>query len=349
VVWTIFGGLLFKRHLSNMAQILLLGSFAHLVAPLPFRGSTKVWSLFFWSIGFVLMFWGRYKIDERISRPLVVLLGGTLAAVAVLSKPDPRAIAAGLLIPSIPANQGMYTYLFLIMALAGSAAGALGNLKYAAFVHEKGWRDISLLRQQRLDLIVSITAIFTMGVLMQAAAAGVLRPMGLHLADVDQLVPLFSSVLGRAGRLIMGVGLWAAVFNTFLGTNTGYSLVVADIYYTHIRREARNTAGVNIKTYSDRPMYRATLIWFCVSPLYVLLTDWQPIWITLLTTAVFVVLLPVVVLVLLKLTSNRELMGVHRNHWLTNVAMVLIALTAAWLTYQQAVAFWVDDLSAYFR
>jgi Mn2+/Fe2+ NRAMP family transporter len=350
VVWLIFVSLLLKRHLANLFQILLLGSFAHLLVPLPTRWSGAIWALVFWTLGFVLMYWGRYQIVERLSKPLIVLLGGAMVTVALLSQPDPAAIATGLLIPSIPPDQGVYSYLFLVMALAGSSAGSVGNLKYATFVHEKGWRDLSFLKRQRSDLLVSVIAIFAMGALMQIAAAAVLRPLGVQLQNVEDLVPLFSSALGQAGRIILGVGILAAVFNTYLGTNTGYSLMVSDIYHSFIRpsKEPGPSTGTS-GSHAHRPAYRWCLIWFCVSPLYVLLTDWKPIWLTLFTASLFVVLLPVVVLVLLRLTTDRRLMGCHVNGWATNAVLLFVAVMAACLTYRNAVEFWAKNLSGFFK
>jgi manganese transport protein len=138
VVWVILVSLLLRRHISNLLQVLLLGSFAHLVLPLPEPASAKIWSLVLWSLGFALMYWGRYRVVERWGKPLIMLLGGSVATIALLSRPDPVAIAKGLFIPSVPPDQGIYSFAFLVMALVGTNAGSVGNLKYAAFVHEKG-------------------------------------------------------------------------------------------------------------------------------------------------------------------------------------------------------------------
>ena len=350
VNWVILVSLLVKRHLGNLYQILLLGTFSHMLVPLPTRWSSTIWALIFWSLGFVLMYWGRYRMVERCSRPLLLLLGGTLIAIAVLSRPDPAAIARGLFIPSFPADQGAYSYMFVVMALAGASAGSLSNLKYAAFVHEKGWRDMSALTRQRCDLLLSVLGILGTSVLIQVAAAASLRPMGVPLKEVEDLLPLFTPALGETGRIVLVVGVWAAVFNTYVTTNTGYSLMATDIYHAFLRPPGDlKDAGGSIPSYSSRPAYRWVLIFFCVSPLYVLLTDWQPIWITLLSASINVVLLPVVVGVLLRLTSDRRRMGPYANGWLTNVVMVLVVVTAAFLTCQNAIDYWKNDLSPLFR
>ena len=350
VVWLMLLALLLRRHFSNLVQVLLLGSFTHILIPLPVASSAKIWSLLFWTLGFALMYWGRYELVERWSKPLVLLLGGCLVIVTLLARPDPLAIAGGLFIPSVPQDQGTYGYLFLVMALVGSSAGSVGNLKYAAFIYEKGWRDDSFLSRQRLDLLISVGGIFFLTALMQIAAASVLQPLGIQLQNVEDLIPIFSGVFGETGRIILGLGIWAAVFSTYLGTNTGYALMVSEIYHGFIRpSKARMASGGAADAPGRRPAYRWSLIWFCISPLYVLLTDWKPIGVTLVTASLMVVLLPVVVLVLLCLNNDKKRMGRHANGWGANIAMLLVLVTAAVLTYQNAVQLWTEKLAGLLR
>ena len=344
VVWMIFGALILKRHLSNMSQLLLLGAFAHLLVLLPFSGSAKIWSVLLWSLGFALMYWGRYQAVRSISKPLVAFLGAALLAVALLSKPSPAGIASGFL-PGLPAEQGPYAFLFLLMSLAGSAAGSMGNLKYATFVHETGSREASQLKKQRTDLMVSVTAIFTMGDLTQVAEAAVLHPAGTAVVEMEDMAPIFSSALGEAGRLILSAGILAAVFNVYLGANTGYSVVTADIWHRCLRRKAGSAPQ---EAPSRQRAYRGFLLWFCGLPVYVLFTGWKPVWITLVSTALVALLLPLVLLVLLRLNNDRRLLGKHANGWLVNAVLLAAAGAACYLAWRNAADFWAEDLSRRF-
>jgi manganese transport protein len=349
VVWLILSFLVLKRHLSNLFLILLLGECANLLAPLPVRSGPRIWALLLWAVAFAFMFRGRYRAVERASLPLAVLVGGTFVTVALLSKPDLAAVAQGLFVPTIPPDQGTYRYLFLVMALAGSSAGTVGNLKYAVFVHEKGWRDRSWLKRRRLDLLLGVTALFAMAALMQMAAAAVLQPRGMAVRSVQDLVPLFSLALGPVARIALGLGITAVVFNTFVGSNTGYSIMLSDIYYGSVRRAKAAEAPTGAdKKQCSLPAYRWFLTWFCVSPLYVLLTDWQPILIILITTALSLALLPVLTAALLRLTADRRLMGEYANRRGTNAALVLIAVAAVLLTFQNSLDFWTRDLAGFF-
>jgi Mn2+/Fe2+ NRAMP family transporter len=277
---------------------------------------------------------------EKIAKPLMVLLGGSLVLAAILSKPDLHAVVRGFLFPSVPEANGIYSYTLILMALTGAGAGSLSNLKYAAFVHERGWRDPSFLRRQRIDLLLSGIGLYVMFALVQVAAAATLRISGSELKRVEDLVPLFSAALGDAGRIVLALGLWAAVFTTYLGANTGYSLMVTDIWNNVLRKGERPESETGSCRHADHPAYQWCLIWFCASPMYVLLTSWKPLWLALLSAALMVVLLPVIVLVLLWMTNNRKRMGDHANGWAVNGAMMLAVVASLYLTAANAVQVW---------
>jgi Mn2+/Fe2+ NRAMP family transporter len=334
--WMILISIFLKRHLTAFSQLLLLGSSAELLLPVRSGWIRMGSALGAWTLGFLLMYWGRYKLVERISKPLLVILGGTLALAAVFSRPDPAGIARGALIPTAPAEQAAYSFAFILLALVGSGAGALSNLKYAAFVHEKGWRDPSFLRLQRTDLLLSGLGLYTMLMLVQIAAAATLYPAVQPLREVEDLLPMFAQVLGDSGRIVLGLGLWAAVFTTYTGATTGYSLLVADIWYNVLRPRPDGSPPNSGET----PVYRWCLIWFCLSPLYVLLTDWKPVWLVLVQAVVLALLVPAIVIVLMWLTNDRRRMGRHTNGWAGNLVMAALVLVTVYLTWQSAGELW---------
>lgn len=334
--WMLLGAILVRRHLAGLAHLLLLAGSLGLLFPGMPPWLRLAGALASWALGFALMYWGRYKWVERASKPLLVVLGGSLVLAAALSRPDLAQAARGAFIPSAPPGESGYTLVFLLLALVGSGTGALSNLKYAAFVHEKGWRDPSFLRTQRIDLVLSGTGLFSMLALVQIAAAANLYPSTQPLRDVEDLLPMFARVLGDSGRIVLGLGLWAAVFTTYTGATTGYSLLGADIWH-NVLRSGRGMAPASP---GASPAYRGFLIWFCFSPLYGLLTEWKPVWILLLEAVLLAVLLPVMVGVLMWLTNRRDLMGPYKSSLAGNAAMVAIMAATGYLVYRNLVEWW---------
>lgn len=340
--WTILVSIFLTRHLNAFSQLLLLGSSLELLLPGHSVGVRLGGALVCWALGFALMYWGRYKVVERVSKPLLVVLGGSLALAAVFSRPQLGRIARGAVIPSAPAGEAAYSFAFIVLALVGSGAGALGNLMYAAFVHEKGWKDLSFLRMQRTDLFLSGLGLYAMLMLVQIVAAATLYPAAQPLQEVEDLLPMFARVLGDPGRIVLGLGLWAAVFTTYTGFTTGHSLLVADVWYNVLRPRAEGAPANS----GDTPAYRWCLIWFCLSPLYVLLTDWKPIWLVLVQAVVLALLVPAIVVVLMWLTNNRRLMGRHTNGWAGNLVMATLVLVTFYLTWQSAGELWAKFIAS---
>jgi Mn2+/Fe2+ NRAMP family transporter len=337
--WTtrlILFAIVVKRHLNGLSQLLLLGSSLHLIAPLPMRWSLVFWSLLSWILGFSMMYWGKYKFIERFSKPMAVILGGTLLLIAVAARPDLTQVAKGIFIPSIPDGYG-YSPALVILALIGAGSGSLGNLKYAAFVHEKGWNSLAFLRKQRIDLCIGGLSLFFMLAMMQIAAAGVLYPSTIKLREIEDLLPMFTSALGFAGRFVLGICVWSAVFTTYLGSCTGDCLLVSDIYYNNLRRPA---GGKTIGNHSSTQAYRWTLAFACLSPLYVFFTSLEPLFLVLLSSAVVALLLPVMTGVLLWLTTRKDTMGTHVNGPVATAMMVCISLATFYLAYQNALELW---------
>ena len=98
---------------------------------------------------------------------------------------------------------------------------------------------------------------------------------------------------------------------------------------------------------SSDPLFVGFVVWFCASPMYVLWTSWKPVPVVLVTGMMFLVLFPVLVFVLLKITNDRKLMGEYVNGWLTNTWLSLLALGIVIATVQEGASVWLE-LKAHF-
>lgn len=334
VVWMMLGFIVLKRHMSNLVHILVMGAALNMIAPIGSPRSEQIWSALICTFGFGLIYWGRYPAVEKASKPLLFIMGGSLILAAIGSRPDLAGIADGFLRPALPESDGFYSPVLVTMALIGASVGSTTTLKYTAFMYEKGWRDESFRRRQRLDLLFTAVGAFVLAALIQVAAAAVLRPRGLQVENLDDLAPLFEFTMGEWGRVALGLCLWATVFSTYLGSNTGYALMATDIYRRVVK--GRESKG------SNDPLFRGFIVWFCISPMYVLWTSWKPVPVVLITGVVFLVLFPVLILVLLKLTNDRKLLGEHTNRWWTNLWLGVLALGIVAATYQEGASVWLE-------
>lgn len=333
VVVSLAAAIFIRRHLNNLALTLILGTSVHLLIPLPTPWSSVIWSVISWALAFWLMYRGGYRGVERLCRPFLAILGASLLIVAVLARPSAEEILHGLFIPSYPGSSGTYSYFLLLMAVAGTSVGSINHLKYPAYIYEKGWRSPMSFGKQRSDLALSVLGQFAFALLIQVAAAATLHGRAFDVVTIEDLVQIFAGPLGELGRIVLGIGLWVAVFTSYLGSNTGYGLIVADAYERFVQRR-ENVDNEPARDARRGGIYRVVLTLFCVPPMYVLVTAWKPVWVLIATSAMFLALTPLMMTGLLVMTENRALMGDRVNGWATRSAIVASILVTLFLTYQ---------------
>jgi Mn2+/Fe2+ NRAMP family transporter len=349
ILWVMLFALFILRHAYNLYLILLMGSTWDFLFHLPTEWSAAIWSVFFTFAGYVIMAQGGYTVMEQFCKVLVLLKGGSLILVAVMSNPDPGGIAHGLFVPTIPGTDGFYSAILVLMALIGTEAGSLTNLTYPYFMYEKGWRSTAYLKQQRFDLGVGVACIFIMGALLQIAAAGTVRPLGIHLEGPEHLVRIFSERLGAVGLWVFALGLWGAAFATYIGATAGYGLIFTDLCRSFVPGWKRERTGANKREETKRdPIYKWTILFWSFTPLYIIFTKASPVWLVLTVSSFVVVLIPVLAFALLKLTNDPKLMGRYKNSLFTNVVMVLLILVSLYFTYINAGKL-IRDFSGLFR
>jgi Mn2+/Fe2+ NRAMP family transporter len=333
VVWTLLLSMIVVKHLQNVYKVALMGSAADLLFPLPFASSQTIWALLFTLSGFAMMFWGGYGAIEHIFKLLIALLGAFLVVGALLSGPDFSGIIRGTLIPSLPQTSGLHSAIFLLMVLIGTESGSMTNLTYSYFIHEKGWRDLSYLRRQRFDLAFGTGCLFALGALLQITAAGTLGRSNLRLEGTGDLMQILVESHGSLGFVVFGLGLFAAVFTSYVGATTGYALIITDI----CRRILPSVGGFfgDLKQTGDLrldPVYRWSIAFWSLSPLYILFVDAKPISLVLIVSALTVILIPLLALCLLVITNNKKLLGDFSNGWFANSILVTLVVTSVYLT-----------------
>jgi manganese transport protein len=265
-------------------------------------------------------------------------MGLALTVVVVLVPPSLSDVLRGLFVPSLPAAGGPYSPLLLITAMLGTEACSLSNINYAYFMWQKGWRDMSYSSRQRRDLLYGVAAMFFMGAFLQMASAGTIGRGGVAPRTIEDLVQIFSTQLGLTGRVIFALGIWAAVFTSFVGGIRGYSMAVADVARScNLFRTgmfARPADG------QSDPLVKALVVLFSFSPVYILATSAKPVWLVLVASASVIVVVPVISFALLRLTADARIMGQHRNHWLSNAVLAFVGLVASYLVYRNALNLW---------
>ncbi|MCJ7467476.1 MAG: divalent metal cation transporter, partial [Maribacter sp.] len=165
--------------------------------------------LFFISILYALLWFGRYQVFEKVLTVLVILMGLSFFAVFFMVKPSFSALAEGI-VPSIPDTPGAFG---LIAAIAGTTCSAAVFIMRSTIVAEKGW-GINDLKTERKDSFVSAAMMLLLSGVIMAVAAGTLHVSGLKLDNTIEMIDLFEPIGGRWAAFVLIIGITGAGLST---------------------------------------------------------------------------------------------------------------------------------------
>ncbi|MDF9797574.1 manganese transport protein [Catalinimonas alkaloidigena] len=158
---------------------------------------------------YLLLWFGRYKIFERILTIFVILMALCFMMVFFMVKPSFPSILAGI-VPGIPDTPGAFG---LVAAMAGTTCSAAVFIMRSTVVAEKGW-TIQHLKSEKRDAFVSaLMMLFLSGIIM-AVSAGTLHLMGLKLDNTLEMISLFEPLGGKLAAFLLILGIVGAGLST---------------------------------------------------------------------------------------------------------------------------------------
>ncbi len=266
----------------------------------------KALFLYPWIIGivaFALLYWGSYKILEKVFIGLVGLMSLSFLITAIITKPDLGAIIKGLLIPGLPEDS-----LLTIMALIGTTVVPYNLFLHASLVLEK-WDSVSKLPTLRNDTFISVAlgGIVSMAVIVAATSIPD-EEVNNALEMARGLEPLY----GKMARYFMGAGLFAA------GITSAITAPLAAAYV------ANHCFGWNANFKDWR--FRATWILVLLAGVGSLSLEFKPIEIIQFAQIANGLLLPLIAILLLWLVNRPGILGRYRNRTGNNVLAIFIIL-----------------------
>jgi Mn2+/Fe2+ NRAMP family transporter len=293
------------------------GATAHAILPLTGGAAADklVYGVLHGLAGVVLVRLGGYRLFERVMGGAIVLMFVTVVATAAWVAPDWGAVAAGLLVPRLPAVPGGVGW---TAALMGGVGGTLTVLCYGYWIREEGRTDPSDLAVSRLDLGVgyAMTALFGVAMVIVGSTVEV---SGSGAGLVVSLAERLESSLGPAGRWTFLAGAWAAVASSLLGVWQSVPYLFADQWRLLRRTAAGRAEPVDT---AARP-YRLFLYALATVPILGVAQPFAAMQrLYAVTGALF---MPLLAVTLLWLAGTRARIGErHRNRPLTNLVLVAV-------------------------
>jgi len=275
------------------------------------------WGIFHSLLGFVLVWFGGFKIFQMAMSFLTAIMFVTVLSTVVLIVPDWSAIGKTIIHPVLPPHSTAW-----LLGVLGGIGGTVTLLSYSYWVKEKNRRGKEGIRNCRFDLGLGygLTAFFGMSMVIigsKITVEGQGATVALILAD--QL----ARVLGPAGKWIFLWGFWGAVFSSLLGVWQSVPYLFAD--FLRIRRGQEESGSEISKTRS----YRSYLLALTFLPI---LTLWLKVQEIQLVYAVMGSLfMPLLALTLLLLNNRTKWVSREFKYGLG--LNLILGATLAFFTY----------------
>lgn len=269
-------------------------------------GEWKILPLVLGGISFGLLFFGNYKLMERVLIALVLLMSACFLLTAILVRPDLSTVFRGF----IPSGEGVD--FLLVMGLIGTTVVPYNLFLHASTITKK-WDAGARLRDVRIENAVAIVlgGLISMLIIITAAASrGNVEAVTSAKDLATQLEPLF----GSTAKWAMGVGLLAA------GLSSTLTAPMAAAY------AARGLFGWE----GDEADKKFRFVWMLILGIGVVvaMTGLKPVLIIKFAQVANALLLPFIAIYLVVICNSKKILGEHTNSLLVNVlAVVVIGVT----------------------
>ncbi|MBK1786000.1 Nramp family divalent metal transporter [Prauserella cavernicola] len=265
-------------------------------------------------LGFLLVWFGRYGLIERVMTVLVLVLFVTVVTLAFLTEPDVSELGS-VLLPNVPDGAALG-----ILALIGGIGGSQALAFYPYWVRDRGWNSPKWIPMMRIDLGSGYVVTGVFMVAMMFVGAGLLYGTGQDISGATGLVSLADPMAERLGVLakqLFLVGFWAAATSTIFGVWHGSSHLFAD--FVRVIRKVPEEHAQRILSPSGK-WFRSYLLFTTFPPMVLLVLD-QPVLLVVTYSALGAVFFPFLAGTLMWFLNSRSIPDAYRNRWLGNLAI----------------------------
>ncbi|MGC3970250.1 MAG: divalent metal cation transporter [Pirellulales bacterium] len=299
-------------------------------------GAVWQWAILWNAAAFFLVYWPQYDRLEIVFKILLALLSVSFVGSALWVGFSPVDLARGLVRIEMPAQKGVFSPLTVAVAMIGAVGGSLMNLAYPYFLDAKGWRGPQYRRVQFYDFLVAVAVLIVLNLSVWILRRELLYP-DRTIAKLDDLPQLLSDVLGKQGRALFYLGIFAAVYTSVLGHAAGLAYLGSHAYLRYQAGEKPIE-----REYRSHPIYRALVLWCLVTPLIWTIPGMPDfVTLTLVANGAQVVLLPLLAGGLWRITSSSRYIGEEfRNRWWENVILAALFVLAVVGAVQSVRAVW---------
>ncbi|HKP48607.1 MAG TPA: Nramp family divalent metal transporter [Gemmatimonadales bacterium] len=278
--------------------------------------SFRWWAVPTGILTWLLLWKGSFGLIENGVSLLGMVAVAFLVAAWKLHPPLDQVLAGA--VPQFPTQRPVH-YWFTAVSILGAAISPYLFYFYSAGAIEDHWDEDSVGVNRAVATVgMSFGGVLATAVLVVAAV--VFYPRGIEPERFEQVALILTEPLGRAGFYFFA----ATLFVSCLGAALELGLATA---YCFANGLGWNW-GENVR---PRDAARFTLSYTVLIALasLLMLTGIDPLQLTLFSMALTSLTLPIVTFPFLVLMNDRDYVGEHGNHWVGNLAVIVISLLAS--------------------
>jgi len=260
----------------------------------------------------MLLFNGKYSIIEKILVLFVTMMGISFVLTSFMVISDPVEVMKGL-IPNIPNEAGAG---LIVAGMIGTTMGGVLYVVRSITVKEKKW-DISHLKMEKQDALVSAGLMFVLSAAIIAAAAGTLYPKGLQVDNAIDMVKLLEPIAGRFAVSIFVAGIVAAGLSSLFPHYMLVPLLLAD--YRNKELELSTTQN------------RLIVVFYATLGLFVPIFGGRPVMVMITSQALGIVATPLILILMWFLVNRKKDMGEHTASMTKNIVLGVIVLFTVYM------------------
>jgi Mn2+/Fe2+ NRAMP family transporter len=270
-------------------------------------------------IMYSLLLVGKYTFFEKILVIFVTIMGLSFIVSLFLVFPLPIEVVKGL-VPSIPDVAGGR---MMVAAFVGTTMAAATFLSRPLFVKGKGW-TIENLKQQKKDSVIAAVLIFVISGSVMAVACGALFHQGKPVTYVLDMVNTLEPIAGKFALTLFFFGTLSAGLSSIFPCLLIAPLLIADYQSGKLDTNSRQ--------------FRIITAVASMVALIVPVFGANPIQMQILSQVFNVFVLPIVVLGIILLVSNKKLMENYKTGVWINIGLYSALLFSLLISYNGVVA-----------
>ena len=276
-------------------------------------GSFLLSAIFWSSLIYLLIFFGKYSLFEKALTLLVAIFGISFIIDFVSVRPSIADIGKGL-IPNIPEGGAVVVAAMVGTTLAGSII-----IMRSFVVADKGWTTKDLVHEKK-DATLSAILVFVLSGIIMTCAAATLFVKGIRVEKAIDMAYTLEPVAGSFAATLFVIGIVAAGLSSAF-PNALVSIWTISDYF-------------NLKRDPSLLHFRLIALVYCGAGIIAPLAGGRPVLIQIASLAIQALFMPLLVLFMIYLLNKEEIVGKHINSPFMNGIFAVALLFTSYMAYQ---------------